>query len=346
MRGRRGYALVLVLFVTLLCFLLGAALLQVGLGDLRVSRHMAEAMQAKYFAEAGVETVVAGLPREPTALLGYNASATRDDELCFTATAEPLPGELYAIRVRSEGRVGSKRRVVEAAVRYLPLGDYGVIAGSAHTSRVDVRGSVRCGLLWLGPGESAVAGNLHVGEMPLPLGTVDYGGYRCERHEVNAGMFDLSACLDAAGGWAVPEESGGVYRLADGAGGRWFVPGDLLVTGETFADLLAVVAGHVVVEALPAGRMVLLAAGDVTFDTVGPADVMDGQQLVVIGGGWIRGSGLALRGVLAAPEVDLADMVVHYCDRAVIPWLEYVPQALLLDCGSFVVEWVETEVRR
>lgn len=346
MRGSAGYALVLVIMATLLCFLLGAALLEIGLADLRVSRHLSEAMQAKYFAEAGVETLVGGLPRRPSDLIGYSTVIERDDDLCFTVTAQPLSGEAYGIEVISEGRAGGKRRQVQARVRYLPLGSYGVIAQSLHAEALDVRGGVLCGLLWVGPGVTRIGGNLHAGEVPLSLGTVTSGGYSCENHEVKDSYFALTDWLAAAAGWPVPPFVDGAYRLADGESGRWYVPGELVLEGSGPDGALLAVAGNVRVEELPAGRVVLLAAGDVTFLREEPAELLDGQQLVVIASGWIRGKGLALRGVLAAPEVDLSGMVISYCDRAVLEWLDELPESLFTGCGSFLVEWVETEVRR
>lgn len=348
---QRGYALLLLVFATLLIFLLGSSLLFIALSDLRVSRHLAEADRAFYYAEAGIELLQASLPRRHSELRGYRLQAERLDSPRFSGSVTPLPGENYAFQLTAMGQAGVKRREAAAEARYFPFGGSAVFAGSFQASGATVLGSVYADRILVGAGETVISGDLAVKEIRLEEG----GNYFCMGREWQREGPDLAwpdlACLAAkakAEGWRVPVGANGSHGLDVTATGSWYVPGDLLFAGWLGSQLLVLTDGNVTLCGLSAGQVVIFAQGEIVVQASGGSIGGDGQSLLLFSEERITvsGDGLSLRGVLLAPEVKLQGASLIYCHRAALPWLELVPEELLALKPSFALEWLETRMRR
>ena len=350
MSKQNGYALLLLVFATLLIFLLGSTLYLIALSELRVSHHLTEVDRAFYYAEAGIALLKSSLPRRFRELQGYRLQAEGQDSPRFTGSVTPLAGEEYAFMLTAIGQVGDKRREVAAEARYFPFGGSAVFANSFLTEGATVQGSVYADYFIVGEGETVISGDLAVKELLFGGGSYLCQGREWQREGPELNWPDLT-CLIAkanAEGWSVPLGVNGSYGLADTATGTWYVPGDLLLTGWLGSYLLVVAAGDVTVSSLPAGRVVLFAQGEITVQACGGGNLCENQSLVLFSRERITVSGdcLLLRGVLLAPEVELRGASLLYCHRAALPWLELVPAELLVFKPTFALEWLETRIRR
>lgn len=347
---QNGYALLLLVFATLLIFLLSSTLYLIALSELRVSRHLSEADRAFYYAEAGVEVLKASLPRRFRELKGYRLQAEGLDSPRFTGSVTPLAGEEYAFMLTAIGQFADKRREVSAEARYFPFGGSAVFASNFRTAGATVQGSIYADYFLVGEGETVISGDLAVIELQVEGGSYLCLGREWQRAGPKLAWPDLT-CLIAkakAEGWPVPLGVNGSYGLADTATGTWYVPGDLLLNGWLGSNLLVVAAGDVTVNSLPAGRVVIFAQGEITVEARGGGNLSKNQSLVLFSRERITVSGdcLLLRGVLLAPEVELRGASLLYCHRAALPWLELVPAELLAFKPTFALEWLDTRIRR
>ncbi|MBT9168265.1 MAG: hypothetical protein DDT19_01610 [Syntrophomonadaceae bacterium] len=347
-----GYALLVLVFAGLLIFLLGSTLFLIALSDLRVSRHLAEADRAFYYAEAGVELLKASLPRSHRELRGYRLQAEKLDSPRFSGSVVPLPGEDHAFLLTAEGKVGDKRRAAAAEARYFPFGGSAVFAGNFQSARATVEGSVYADYFLVDEGKTVVSGDLAVKRIEVRGGSYHYMGRILQREgsEITWPDFDLLSAKAKADGWPVPPVVEGSYRLEETARRTLYVPGNLSLDGWLGSNLIVVVAGDVTMSSLPTGRLVLFAKGEIELRAFGVADVRESQSLVLYSRERITVSGsgdrLLLRGVLLAPEVELRGVRLLYCHRAALPWLDLVPDELLALSPSFALEWLETRIRR
>lgn len=351
--GQKGYALLVLLFVTLLLFLLGSTLLSIALSDLRVSTHLAEADRAFYYAEAGIKFLKASLPRQHKKLPSFQVQVEWQESPRFTGQAIPLVGEKYAFLLTAEGQAGKKQRRAAANARYFPFGGNGVIAGSLKATRAMVQGSVYTDRFLLGAGETVISGDLAAREISFG---VEGGKYRCLGRDWRRAGEDLvwpeftSMLAKAKAEFDSPEsvEAGESYRLKGPVAGLWYVPGNLLLDSRFSGDGLVVVEGNVKVSGLPAGRVVLFAQGKIVVSGAGGGNVGGRQSLALFSRERIEvsGVGLVFRGVLLAPKVELRDVLLRSCHRAVLPWLDLLPEELLAVNPAFGLEWLETRIRR
>jgi len=349
--SQRGYALLLLVFATLLMFLLGSTLLFIALSDLRVSRHLAEADRAFYYAEAGVELLKASLPRRHREMQGYRLQVERLGSPRFTGLVAPLPGEEYAFLLTAEGQVGDKRREAAAEARYFPFGGSAVFAGSFQATRATVQGGVYADYFLVSDGETVISGDLAVKEIRLEGG----GSYLCLGREWQRDGPDLVwpdlACLTAKAiieGWRVPVGVNGSYGLDVTATGSWYVPGEMLLAGGLGSQLFVLADGNVTLRGLSAGQVVIFAQGEIVVEASGGGIGGESQSLLLFSKERITvlGEGLLFRGVLLAPEVELRGASLLYCHRAALLWLELVPAELLAFKPTFALEWLETRIRR
>ncbi|MBS3898080.1 MAG: hypothetical protein KGZ54_08175 [Dethiobacter sp.] len=346
---QRGYALLLLVFATLLVFLLGSTIFLIALSDLRVSLHLAEADRAFYYAEAGVELLKANLPRSYSEMQGFRLQLEKLDSPRFSGSVSPLTGENYAFLLTATGQAGNKRREAAAEARYFPFGGSAVFAGNFLAAGANVKGSVYADYFLVGEGETVISGDLALKELRNMGGSYLCLGREWQREGARLSWSDFD-CLTAKAkteGWPMPPIVNDSYRLEDELG-RWYVPGDLLLDVRLGGDLLVAVAGDVTMSSLPAGRVVLFAQGEIVLQACGVANVWDSQSLVLYSQERITVAGdcLLLRGVLLAPVVELQGASLLYCHRAALPWLELVPADLLALSPTYALEWLETRIRR
>ncbi len=102
------------------------------------------------------------------------------------------------------------------------------------------------------------------------------------------------------------------------------------------------------VSGLPAGWVVLFAQGEIVVSGAGGGNIGGRQSLALFSRERIEVSGLGLvfSGVLLAPKVELRDVLLRSCHRAVLPWLNLLPEELLAFNPAFGLEWLETRIRR
>ncbi len=355
MSRQSGYALLVLVFTGLLIFLLGSTLFLIALSGLRVSRHLAEADRAFYYAEAGVELLKASLPRQHEKLASFQLQLERQGSPSFTGRVIPLEREKYAFLLAAVGRAGNKQRNAAAEARYFPFGGNAVIAGNLQVAGATVEGSVYADYFLVAEGKTVVSGDLAVIEIEIEAtegGSLRHLGRILQREESEIIWtdFDLLSAKAKDGGWRVPPVVNGIYRLEELATGTWYVPGDLCLDGWRGSNLMVVVEGEVTMSRLPAGRLVLFAEGEIKIElqASGVADVGESQSLVLYSQEQITVSGenFLLRGVLLAPEVELQGVSLLYCHRAALPWLDLVPAELLALSPTFALEWLETRIRR
>jgi hypothetical protein len=350
MMNQRGYALVLLIFLTLLLMMLGTALVTIAFSDFRISRHLAESERAFFSAEAGVEAALASLPGEHSAINTFTGELVQSEEPVFTVMIEPVVEEEYALRIQSQGSCGNKERTVEVVARYLPFGRNCVIAQSLRLECALIQGNVLTETLTIGPGETCITGDLAFREQLVSMGSIRCEGHYCTMDSGDFPDVDFTLLKEAAAGWTVPDEIYGLYRVGeDPATGCYYVPGNLAIDGGLFTEAMLVVSGSVYIERLPMGRLALLSAGEIFFAKQGDTEGLPECELVAYSGVRIaagEAGAMSLRGVLMAPVVELREVTVFYSDRALIPYLDLMPQELLQYSPSFAVEWVDTEIRR
>lgn len=342
--GRRGIALVWVLFGGLLFTMLGASLLNVAMSDLRVSRNLVAAIQAHYAAEAGIEWAVAVLRSKP-------------DEAGWSYTGSEAPAFDVAVSydgndtwtVRSDGRSGGMKKTLAARASLRLFGRTPLIGRVVRLEGVRVDGHVRAEEITITATESLISGDLRAGWVQTTGGgSYRLGGHLCEKGKPYRVEVDFNE-LAAGGGWFVPEGSG-PYRF-DGEtgsiGDRVLVWGDVVITEDFAFSGLMVVRGRVALTGVAAGSgIVILAERDVVL-AGGEAD-WEGS-LFIYSAGEIRreGSGdLSLTGTLMAESLALRDVRIVYCDFAARRWRKELPETLVMFCPSFRLEWVDLWQRR
>ncbi|EEG78345.1 PilX N-terminal domain-containing pilus assembly protein [Dethiobacter alkaliphilus] len=342
MKEERGYVLLVLMYVIIMLTLLGVTVLSIGLMDLKVSGHMAEAKRAYYYAEAGVALMVAGLPREVGLLAEYAAEEDYGPSPRFRAVVSE--GEKsYVKRIESLGRYGDKERRVEVLARLQPFGGNAVVAEEIVLEEVAVRGSVLAGDVEFN-GANRIAGDLYVRE--LVAGEAEVGGHGCVWDGEDFPLVDIGEM--ETGEWEIPPVVDEVFWLEGDYEGceRLFVPGDLVIGEEFWFTGMIVVLGEVRLLEVPWGDVVLLAEGEVIIE--GGFGGEEPGSLVVYSGERVSGFlwWEEIYGVLMAPVVELSRVVVCYDDRAVMDVLEELPAELLGYCPGFNLTWLETELRR
>lgn len=346
MNGRQGSTLVLLLLLTLVYFMLGTALFAVAFSDWRVSRHLEGAESAFYCAEAGVEAVLAALPREHEQVGVIIKQFVQAADPEFTATVAPVAGEDYTVRIEATGRSQEKSRTVEALARFRPFGLNCVVAETLDVEEALLEGGVLAGSMTVGSGETRVAGRLCLGAEPWLEGRLDCQVHRCEVDAPEIPRPDFEALQDAVAEWPEPVGEDGCYRFpSTPVTGCFYIPGNLLLEGEMIAEALLVVAGDVEIHALPAGSLVLLAAGEITL-ACGEQEWQDSELVAYSAGRITVREGGRLRGILMAPYVEMKEAAICFGDRAAMGFLDLIPRELLQVSPSFSVEWVDREIRR
>lgn len=348
--GQRGYALLLLLVATLLILLLGSTIFLIAFSDLRVSRHLAEADRAFYYAEAGVELLKSRLPRNFREIQGYRLQTEKLDSPRFSGSVTPLPGEEYAFLLTAEGQFADKRREARAEARYFPFGGNAVFAGNFQAAGATVQGSVYADNFLVAAGETKISGDLTVKGVETIGGSYYYQGRKLPREGSGLLWPDLESLTAKAitDGWPVPLSANGSYRFENTATGIFYVPGDLELSGWLGSQLFALVAGDVLLCSLPAGQVVLFAQGEIKLQACGIANTSQSQSLLFYSLERITvlGDCLSFRGVLLAPEVELQGVSLLYCHRAALPWLSLAPAELLAISPTYALEWLETRIRR
>ncbi len=96
----------------------------------------------------------------------------------------------------------------------------------------------------------------------------------------------------------------------------------------------------------PGSQIVLLAAEEVELNAVG--EVWQGSLFVysAVQITCRASAGLRLDGCLLAPQLDLRDLEISYCDEAVLKQLDLLPAELLQVAPTFDLQWLELTPRR
>lgn len=345
MRGQRGVVLVMLLFMILLFTALGVALLTISQRDLLISRHLSEASEAQYAADAGVEWAVAHLPREHGMLAVFALDYSQGGSPAFSVNVRPAEGEnKYGCVIRAKGFARNKEHLAEVISSYRPLGGYALVGESVSLDGVVVYGHVMADELVFIYDLSRVYGNICYDLRTFVLGgRMERGGVDCQRLDTDMDWidFDQLGVLAVNNGWRLA--AGGLFCELD-AGERVYVTGDV-VLGEGFAfDGLLVVRGQVTIEQLPVGEVVLLAEGDIVF----AADLLPGAgSLAAYSSSTITyQGGAAVYGVLVGRELMLSRLEIGYCDTGILAVIEDLPAELLLLSPGFTLEWIDLRPRR
>ncbi len=123
MRGRSGFALVLVLFLIVAATILGVSYVTASTVKVVSSKNFVEAGRAEYLAESGLQHALYVLAANPTALSGSSSRPLgpyrvdgSDDSYNFSALADAqTPGKYYLI---AQGQAGGITRSAQYAVYY------------------------------------------------------------------------------------------------------------------------------------------------------------------------------------------------------------------------------------
>jgi hypothetical protein len=370
----RGYALIIVLFAMMLFSLLGVTVFSVTLADMRISRHIAQADQAYYYAEAGIERAAAELPRAVACYLAYEAEFERlegqaDGPPYFTVTVAPYSGaeeDRLRKRIRATGMAEGKQRTVEVwAGLQLFGGNVLVSPGLIALDQVTAGGNVLAGEVLFQFGQSEIRGNL---VHDLDVATVGGGGYRVLGQECSVPFpgesnvdFDLLEALarSGCGEWFIPEqgEDGSCdwrdFPCTDSCGGV-FVPGDLTIAGDFLFSGLMVARGTVYLQTAEVyGPLAILAEGDILLGMGGdvPVHGMYGGCLLYSAGEILdtRADKLPciVHGVLIGRGgISLTNVELIYEEEPLLPYVEALPEGALPHYPSLLLEWVDTAPRR
>ena len=348
MSKNQGSALLWLLYTVAIFTLLSSSLLKLALSDLRVSGHLINAERAQYAAEAGIEYAVAVLPWRWRELAAGSWQYERQEEPCFTVSAQRENSSL--LRIHAQGRAGGMVRDVEVLASLRPFARQALIARQLWGQAITVVGHVAADEVVFRTDSSYIDGDLRAARLELQ----DGGSYHCTGYHWTQGRpytlevdFPLLVQEAVLQGWSEAEDVAGVY-LVDGER-----PGPLLAPGKVEIDLQTPWEGLLValdeVKLLtwaPGSQIVLLAAEEVELNAVG--EVWQGSLFVysAVQITCRASAGLRLDGCLLAPQLDLRDLEISYCDEAVLKQLDLLPAELLQVAPTFDLQWLELTPRR
>lgn len=353
----KGLALVVVLVCVAVFSVLGVMLHRIIMLDKRIGHHMALYDQLYYYAEAGVEAAVAGLPRDPAAFSEYQCVIEQEGVPSFKVEVLPLAdGKLIKSRGMGEG----KSRVIEVVAKICLFGENVLFScGDIRLDAVEVVGNVRGTDIVFMLGESTVKGKiLHAGDVKTAAG----GSYRltgreCATDVTGDVLFDFDLLEEKAGEeWYVAEgekrfEWGELDR---GDYGKIFVPGDLVIS--EFLEFDGIIIARGKVELRCAGtdaRVVILAEEDIVFAGGGGLFQEYKGITVLYSGGDIkdRREGikprLKMSGVLMARgDIELVNFSLNYNEELLSEHGDVFAQVDFAQFSSFLLEWQDVLSRR
>jgi len=353
----KGIALVIVLMVVAVFSVLGVTLLNMTLLDKKIGRHVALYDQLYYYAESGVEAVVAELPREWQPFLSFSGVIERLEEPSFRV--EMLPFENGKL-IRSVGMAKGKSRMIEVVARMSLFGGQVLFScGDIRLDSVEVTGNVRGNDVVFRYGESTVRGRiLHAGEVKTEGG----GRYRllgrsCAIDDTGDVMFDFDLLEEMVDeGWCVAEgekqyEWGELDR--DGCG-KVFVPGDLTISDFLKFDGIIVVRGNVDLScAGTESRVVILAEGDIKFRGGGGLVQQYNGNTVLYSGGDILDRRVGIKPqlmmngiIMARGDIELGNFALACNEELLFEHEEIFAQVDFTQFSCFLLEWLSVSPRR
>jgi hypothetical protein len=184
-KNSNGMALIMVLMFTAVFTVLGLALLELSLADMRISRNVGLYDRLYYCAEAGIEEAVARLPRQYGEFCGFEGVFERTEAPGFVVEViDDGEGKL----IQSVGMSGGKSRQLTARVEISALGGYVIYAGGeARLARVAAGGNVGGEKVVFGGGESVVEGSLFACCVEQDGGSYVVAGRVCPREAAECG---------------------------------------------------------------------------------------------------------------------------------------------------------------
>jgi hypothetical protein len=339
--------------------ILGLGLLELALAEYRISRNVALYDRLFYYAEAGLEEAVAGLPRDGDLFAGYTASFERVGEAPFfqVAVLNSGAGKL----IRSVGRAEGKSRPLTVRADILLCGGYALLAGGeVKLGGAEVHGNVGGGEIVFVGGSSVVHGSLFTGAVRVEWGAayaLAGGGRQCPvEHtgnlELDFGWYaDRAFFLDHR--WHIPVIMDNYYweGMGEITEGLVYVPGDLVVGGDFVFEGVLVVRGRVEFgPELVAGNFVLLAEGDVVL--AAEWEQAGGSVFIYSGGDITDGRAervlpLVFGGVLvAAGNIELPEAAVSADETAFALYRGELEPGAFSGIASFRLEYIDSEPRR